>query len=96
MESDSTETKHEHIHASDHAKRRKGRKISLYNGNEKLSDLGVPSTASNHEALKQTMHELNRSPVLTHAVFRDRKGKMWTIPRSISILKRIKIALLAD
>lgn len=96
MESDKAVTKHEQKHESDHGTRRKSRKISLYNGNEKLSDLGVPSSASNRDAIKQTIHELNRSPILTHAVFRDRKGKTWTIPRSISIIERIKIALLAN
>ena len=84
------------MNASSSDLRRKGRKISLYNGDEKLSDLGVPTTESNHAALKRVMHEMSRSPILTHAVFRDRKGKTWKIPRSASLLARLKIALLAD
>lgn len=76
--------------------RRKGRKITLYNGDEKLSDIGVPKTESNHAALNRAMHELNRSPILTHAEFRDRNGKTWKIPRSVSLLKRLQIALFAD
>ncbi|MBR9907071.1 MAG: hypothetical protein GYB30_03350 [Gammaproteobacteria bacterium] len=75
--------------------RRKGRKISLFNGHEKLSDLGVPKTESNHAALKRAIYELRRSPILTHAEFRDRKGKTWTIPRSASFIKRLHIALFA-
>jgi len=84
----------DHHHGSE--QRRKGRKISLFNGNEKLSDIGVPKTESNHAALRRAVHELHRSPILTHAEFRDRKGKTWTIPRSASFFKRLQIALFAD
>ncbi|WP_417658845.1 hypothetical protein [Pseudidiomarina sp.] len=76
-------------------RRKRPRKISLYNGDEKLSDIGVPMAESNHAALKRTLQELHRSPILTHAVFRDRNGKTWLIPRSISYFKRLKIQLLA-
>lgn len=76
--------------------RKKGRKITLYNGDEKLSDLGVPTSDSNRKALKQALLELRRSPVLTHAVFRDRKGKYWILHRTTSFLGRLKIQLLAD
>ena len=72
------------------------RKISLYNGTEKLSDLGVPLAESNGAAIKRALSELQRSPILTHAVFRDRKGKQWVIPRAISVLKRLKIRFLAS
>ncbi|CUA83943.1 hypothetical protein [Pseudidiomarina woesei] len=83
-------------HQEGSEQRRKGRKISLYNGHEKLSDLGVPKTESNHAALSRAIHELRRSPILTHAEFRDRKGKVWNIPRSASFIKRLQIALFAD
>ncbi|GAB3289941.1 hypothetical protein [Pseudidiomarina andamanensis] len=72
------------------------RKISLYNGTEKLSDLGVPLAESNGAAIKRAMAELQRSPILTHAVFRDRKGKQWVIPRAISFIKRLKIQFFAN
>lgn len=72
------------------------RKISLYNGTEKLSDLGVPLAESNGAAIKRAMAELQRSPILTHAVFRDRKGKQWVIPRATSFLKRLKIQFSAS
>jgi hypothetical protein len=72
------------------------RKISLYNGTEKLSDLGVPLAESNGAAIKRALSELQRSPILTHAVFRDRKGKQWVIPRAISVVKRLKIRFLAS
>lgn len=78
-----------------HTYRKRPRKISLYNGDEKLSDIGVPMAESNHAALKRTLQELHRSPIITHAIFRDRKGKTWVIPRSISYLKRLKIQLFA-
>jgi len=78
---------------SGHYKRH--RKISLYNGDEKLSDIGVPSSESNGQALRRAMIEMERSPILTHAVFRDRNGKLWVLPRSASIFKRLHISILA-
>ena len=73
-----------------------GRKISLYNGDEKVSDLGVHATESNRSAIKRIQAELKRSPVLTHAVFRDRKGTLWTVERGISLIERAKIELMAE
>jgi len=40
--------------------------------------------------------ELHRSPILTHAVFRDRRGKHWVLNRTTSFLGRLKIQLLAS
>lgn len=70
----------------------KHRKITLYNGEEKFSSLSIPSADSNSRALQMLSSELNRNPILTHAVFRDRAGKDWTITRAHGLLQRLIIA----
>ncbi|MDX1706793.1 hypothetical protein [Pseudidiomarina sp.] len=71
------------------------RKITLYNGNEKLSALSVPSVDGNGQALSMIDGELSRNPILTHAVFRDRDGKEWTIERHHNFFKKLMIRLMA-
>lgn len=77
-------------------KPRSRRKISLFNGTEKLSDIGVPSQESNRSAIKRALNEMYSSPIVTHVVFRDRKGRQWTITRATSFVERLKIQLLAS
>lgn len=72
------------------------RKLSLYNGTEKLSDLGVPSHESNRAVVRRALQELRSSPIVTHVVFRDRKGREWKISRATSFIERLKIQLLAN
>lgn len=71
------------------------RKITLYNGHETLSELVIPVQQSNRDALRVIESELGRTPVLTHAVFRDRNGTEWLIRRDISILQKLRILLLS-
>src|SRR5690554_3625633 len=72
------------------------RKISLFNGTEKLSDIRVPSQESNRSAIKRALNEMDRLPIVTRVVFRDRKGRQWTITRVTSFAERLKIQLLAS
>lgn len=71
------------------------RKITLFNGDEKLSALSVPTSDSNGRALSVVDGELERNPILTHAVFRDRNGKEWTIARHHSFIKKLMIRFMA-
>lgn len=70
----------------------KHRKITLYNGDEKFSSLSIPSSESNGRALQILHTELSRNPILTHAVFRDRSGKDWTITRDHGLIQRLIVA----
>lgn len=72
------------------------RKITLYNGEEVMSELSPPSTASNREILKLVQYEFARVPVLTHAIYRDRQEHLWRIKRHDSWFKKVCIALKAS
>jgi hypothetical protein len=70
----------------------KHRKITLYNGEEKFSSLTIPVAESNGRAMQILYTELSRNPILTHAVFRDRAGKDWTITRDHGYIQRLLVA----
>jgi hypothetical protein len=70
----------------------KHRKITLYNGEEKFSSLTIPAAESNGRAMQLLYTELSRNPILTHAVFRDRAGKDWTITRNHGYIQRLLVA----
>ena len=71
------------------------RKITLFNGQETLSELVIPVQQTNRDAMRVIETELGRTPVLTHAVFRDRNGTEWMVRRDIGILQKLRIILLS-
>lgn len=71
------------------------RKITLFNGQETLSELVIPVQQSNRDAMRVIETELGRTPVLTHAIFRDRNGTEWMVRRDIGILQKLRILLLS-
>ncbi|RUO41583.1 hypothetical protein CWE22_05325 [Pseudidiomarina aestuarii] len=71
------------------------RKITLFNGHETLSELVIPVQQSNRDAMRVIETELGRTPVLTHAIFRDRNGTEWMVRRDIGILQKLRILLLS-
>lgn len=58
------------------------RKVSLFNGDEKLYSFHIRETESKMLAYSAINGEFSRNPFLTHAEFRDNNGKIWNISRA--------------
>ena len=69
----------------------RARKVTLYRGQEKVSELSLPNADTNRQVVKLVLSELRRTPILTHAVFRDRAGQNWRVERNFGLLQRVKL-----
>lgn len=69
----------------------RARKVTLYRGQEKVSELSPPNAETNRQVVKLVLNELRRTPILTHGVFRDRAGFNWRVERNIGLFQRMKI-----